>query len=374
MKNSHTLLLIEEAFERIQRFNYERYIKELENISCSKKKPSRRKHIVNRILEKFGFHLMRETTFEEFEKYNKMGKWSSVGTFQLALKNPGKFDEVYNLFIDEESKSVFDWFIQFRIAYAFLGEIAKFIFPPRISSDEFKKYKHKKRNIKKLYRNGFIKLESYRFLSDPSEVASLWVFEQYNLKGLCEVSSGDFVVDGGAFKGETSFWFLSKGARRIYAFEGDAQNFEVLLKNIKLNKVEDKIIPVNKLLLDKNGISKIKMTGTGSSSILSEEGTEIECITLDSFVTQNNIERIDFIKLDVEGAEINVLKGAIETIKKFKPKMAISVYHKPDDIITIPTFIHRLLPEAKFYLRHFSDSFSETILFVNPRNEERNDK
>ncbi|AEH23060.1 hypothetical protein TOPB45_0964 [Thermodesulfobacterium geofontis OPF15] len=56
MKNSHTLLLIEEAFERIQRFNYERYIKELENISYSKKKPSRKKHIVNRILEKFGFH------------------------------------------------------------------------------------------------------------------------------------------------------------------------------------------------------------------------------------------------------------------------------------------------------------------------------
>jgi predicted RNA methylase len=154
----------------------------------------------------------------------------------------------------------FDWFIQFRIAYAFLGEIAKFIFPPRISSDEFKKYKHKKRNIKKLYRNGFIKLESYRFLSDPSKVAGLWVFEQYNLKGLCEVSSGDFVVDGGAFKGETSFWFLSKGARKVYAFEGDTLNFEVLLKNIKLNKVEDKIIPVNKLLLDKNGISKIKMT------------------------------------------------------------------------------------------------------------------
>lgn len=371
MKNSHTLLLIEEAFERIQRFNYERYIKELENISYSKKKPSRKKHIVNRILEKFGFHLMRETTFEEFEKYNKMGKWSSVGTFQLALKIPEKFDEVYNLFTDKESRLTFDWFIQFRIAYAFLGEIAKFIFPPNISSEEFK---NKKRNIKKLYPNGFIKMGGYKFLSNPLQVIGSWVFEQYNLKGACEVSSGDFVVDGGAFKGETSFWFLSKGARRIYAFEGDIQNFEILLKNIKLNKVEDKIIPVNKLLLDKNGISKIKMTGTGSSSILSEEGTEIECIILDSFVTQNNIERIDFIKLDVEGVEINVLKGAVETIKKFKPKMAISVYHKPDDIITIPTFIYGLLPEAKFYLRHFSNGISETILFVNPRNGERNDE
>ena len=370
MKNSHTFLLIEKAFEKIQKFNYERYIRELENISYSKKKPTGRKHIVNRILEKFGFHLMRKSTFEKFGMYNEMGKWSSVGTFQLALKTPEKFDEVYNLFTDEESKSVFDWFIQFRIAYAFLGEIAKFIFPPKISSDEFT---NKISNIK-LNRNGFINLGGYKFLSNPLEVVGSWVFEQYNLKGLCEVSPGDFVVDGGAFKGETSFWFLSKGAKKVYAFEGDIQNFGVLLKNIKLNKVEDKIIPVNKLLLDKNGISKIKITGSTSSSILSEEGTEIECITLDSFVTQNNIERVDFIKLDVEGAEINVLKGAIETIKKFKPKMAISVYHKPDDIITIPTSIHRLLPEAKFYLRHFSNGISETILFVNPRNGERNDE
>jgi FkbM family methyltransferase len=194
-----------------------------------------------------------------------------------------------------------------------------------------------------------------------------WIFEQYNLSGLCEVSSGDFVIDGGAFKGETAFWFLSKGAGKVYAFEGDAINFEVLLKNVRLNRVEDKIIPVKALLSDKDGVSMIKMTGSGSSSTLANDGTEVESITLDSFVFKNNIEHIDFIKLDVEGAELDVLKGARETIKKFKPKLAISVYHKPDDIIFIPSFLHELLKDANFYLRHFSDSISETVLFVNPR-------
>jgi hypothetical protein len=58
-----------------------------------------------------------------------MGKWSAVGTLQFALENPQKFDEVYNLLSDNDSKSMFDWFIQFRVAYAFVGEEARFVFP-----------------------------------------------------------------------------------------------------------------------------------------------------------------------------------------------------------------------------------------------------
>jgi len=367
MGNSHTSKLIEEAFEKVQEFNYKRYINEIENISHNipKTSSSGAKHKVNQILEKFGFHLMYKSVFEELvnSTYNKMGKWSSVGTLQLALKNPEKFDEVYNILSDEDSKSTFDWFMKFRVSYAFVGEAAKFVFPPRISHDEFI---NKVSGIK-LDHNGFVNLGDYRFLSNPLAVAGSWLFEQYNLKGLCGVSSGDYVVDGGAFKGETAFWFLSKGAGKVYAFEGDSISFEVLSKNVSFDRVEDKIIPVKALLSDKDGVYKIKMTGSSSSSILVNGGTEVESITLDSFVIKNNIEHIDFIKLDVEGAELDVLNGARETIKKFKPKMAISVYHKPDDIILITSFLHELLPEAKFYLKHFSDSFNETILFVNPR-------
>jgi hypothetical protein len=67
---------------------------------------------------------------------------------------------------------------------------------------------------------------------------------------------------------------------------------------------------------------------------------------------------------------MEVLEGAIQTIKKFKPKMAISVYHKPEDIITIPKFILKFLPKAKFYLLHRNCGIPGTILFVNPGNGE----
>ena len=155
--------------------------------------------------------------------------------------------------------------------------------------------------------------------------------------------------------------------KKVYAFEGDAINFEVLSKNVRLNRVEDKIIPVKALLSDRDGISKIKMTGSGSSSTLANDGTEVESITLNSFVINNNIEHIDFIKLDVEGAELDVLKGARETIKKFKPKLAISVYHRGDDIITIPLFLYDLLKDTNFYLSHKNYTWTETVLFVSPR-------
>jgi len=64
---------------------------------------------------------------------------------------------------------------------------------------------------------------------------------------------------------------------------------------------------------------------------------------------------------------LDVLKGARETIKKFKPKLAISVYHKGDDIVAIPLLLHELLPNAKFYLSHKNYTWTETVLFVNPR-------
>ena len=367
MERSHTSKLIEEAFEEIQRFNYRRFIDEIQNMSrCPQSRSFRhKKHTINSFLERIGLHLMYKSTLEELKcsSYSKMGKWSAVGTIQLALKSPERFDEVYNILSDEESKSIFDWFIKFRVAYAFVGEAAKLVFPPSISQEEFV---NKVSNIGLDYR-GFINLGNYRFISNPDTAVGPWIFDQYNLDGLCEVSSGDYVVDGGAFNGETAFWFLSKGAEGVYAFEPDRINFQILSKNVALNRVEGKIIPIKALLSEKDGISRIKLTGSASSSPLGDGGIEVECVTLDSFVVKNRLENINFIKLDVEGAETEVLKGAIETIKKYKPKMAISVYHKPEDLIVITKSLYDLLPNAKFYLSHKFYDWNETILFVNPR-------
>lgn len=70
--------------------------------------------------------------------------------------------------------------------------------------------------------------------------------------------------------------------------------------------------------------------------------------------------------MDIEGAELKALEGATECISKYSPQLAISVYHKPEDIIEIPMFIKSLNPKYRFWLRHYSLSWFDTVLYAVP--------
>ena len=71
-----------------------------------------------------------------------------------------------------------------------------------------------------------------------------------------------------------------------------------------------------------------------------------------------------FIKMDIEGAEMEALWGAVEIIKSFKPRLAISVYHKPEDMTDIMEYLLQINPDYKFYLRHYSSCCWETVLYA----------
>jgi len=107
-----------------------------------------------------------------------------------------------------------------------------------------------------------------------------------------------------------------------------------------------------------------KFTGSGGGSAIAEtaSGTIVKVTTLDRFVETNKIPRVDFIKMDVEGHELKVLEGAHETIKTSKPSLALSAYHCGDDFIKLPKLLLELNPDYKFYLRHCSPSWAETVL------------
>jgi len=150
------------------------------------------------------------------------------------------------------------------------------------------------------------------------------------------VEEKDIVIDAGAWIGDFSAYAAHKKAL-VYAFEPFKPTCDILKRTANLNKT---IIPVEYGLSDAVFTSYLQINSPAGhdNSIISKEEIkdgdnveEIRLTTIDDFVRENNLEKVDFIKADIEGYERNMLLGAKETLKKFAPKLAICTYHLPDD-------------------------------------------
>lgn len=98
----------------------------------------------------------------------------------------------------------------------------------------------------------------------------------------------------------------------------------------------------------------------------SEQNFTVDAISIDEYVSENNIEKIDFIKMDIEGAEMKALKGAEQTLIKFRPQLAISIYHSNNDMQDIPIYLHNILKNYIFKIGQYSPDNDETILYAIP--------
>lgn len=167
------------------------------------------------------------------------------------------------------------------------------------------------------------------------------------------VEKGDIVLDCGANSSKNAYenctYFASRCGRngKVYAFEPMPQIYQELLEDIKNYP---NIIPVNKGVCNENNIAYFKYTDIGGSRVKENGDTEVELINIDCFIKELKIPRVNFIKMDIEGQEINALRGAYKTIKKFKPKLAICVYHTPEHFYEIPIYIKSIVPEYKIWI------------------------
>lgn len=247
----------------------------------------------------------------------------------------------------------------------------------------------------KLYQH----LEKITALADRSEVVSLWhgilnfmkfplqklgidltlwggadsifiefFLDQYRYKNLVSIEDGDNVIDGGACYGETALHFATQTSGQIYSFEFMPENVELFHKNMELNpKYKGRVTLVERPLgaeSNEKVYAVFNGPGTSISNVPLADAIELTAITVDDFVKENNIDKIDFIKLDVEGSEEAVLRGASETIKRFRPKLAICGYHKKDDLLVLPKLIKEYLPEYSLYLEHHTTHNNETVIYA----------
>lgn len=180
-------------------------------------------------------------------------------------------------------------------------------------------------------------------VSPHAEVSVHWHrHNMENFENLQKIKQKD-IIDVGGFMGDSAVIFEGFTDKKIHTFEATKSNFELLLQTLKFNNTT-RIVPVNKGLGAQN--EKLKISVNGAGSTLRDYGysqqvfgsEEVEIITLDSYVKENNID-VGFIKVDIEGFEQEFLKGAMETIKSQKPAMLISIYHNGADFFEIKPMI-----------------------------------
>lgn len=172
-------------------------------------------------------------------------------------------------------------------------------------------------------------------------------------------------VDCGAYDGDSLLGFIDflkkhnvSSYRKCFAFEPDEENYNKLVKNVS-NFPDIKAFKIGTYCRKASlCFSDGKDTG---SSIQSCGKTTIEVDTIDNIV---NGEEVTYIKMDIEGAELDSLKGAKKTILKHRPKLAVCVYHKMDDLLTIANYLLSLHNDYKLYLRNYKMAGVETVLYA----------
>ncbi len=161
------------------------------------------------------------------------------------------------------------------------------------------------------------------------------------------IESGDVVVDAGAHVGIFSALAAYMGADKIYSFEPMQTNYKFLQRQAA---EYSQIVPVNKALDIECRDMYISIDGSKSSLFQQNDNFDkelVSCCTLDEYVFNNNIGRIDFIKADIEGAECNMLRGDTRVLREYAPKLAICTYHRPTDKEDITKIIKEANPKYK---------------------------
>lgn len=272
---------------------------------------------------------------------------------------------MYDALSDEDSRRTFDWFVSYRVALAFLGQDADEVVPGIMSTAEWQKALDQ---TGRAFVGGSYRIDGMTVDSGLPKVAATFVLEQYRLKDNVEPRSGDVVLDCGAYRGETALWFARRVGKegRAVAFEPAARNAEGLRRNLAANRSVE-MAPVTVLecaVSSSAGVLHFNAHAEGSSRLDAASTESVPAVTIDDVVEEQHLGRVDFIKMDIEGGEVDALRGAEETLKRFTPRLAISVYHCPHDLPDIVTLVRQACPDYRLYLSHKSLGLAEMVLFV----------
>lgn len=183
----------------------------------------------------------------------------------------------------------------------------------------------------------------------------------YAPKGLIKFSDHEAYIDGGSYDGDTIRTFIrsvNNRFERVYAFEPDPVTFAKLKANFS---AEPRIEPIHAGLYREKGVLRFKDDASRGAIFTDDGAIEMPVTTVDDVVGGGPVT---YIKMNIEGAEIDALAGAKNAIRRELPKLALSVYHRPSDLWRIPEIVKQFSADYDLYLRQHDGGIIETVLYA----------
>ena len=231
-----------------------------------------------------------------------------------------------------------------------------------------RKRKGSESDLVTLYAHFFLFMNEYYGLGDA--YSQLQYVEYHDLSEL------DVIIEGGTCFGDVTLKLLPLlgGQGILYSFDPcygevvrSGSNTHIL-QQMNLAAACGKLLVHEKALWHRVEQLFFSADGNFSQRQIRESGIKIEATSLDAFCSETGVQNIDFIKLDIEGAEPNFLQGGMNMIKRSRPSMSISIYHGGDQIVTIPQFLMAELVDYEFEIGHHSNSpWHESVLYAIPK-------
>ena len=305
--------------------------------------------------------------------------------FKFFLRKSKEFEKSFKYFRDKRSQDLYISLILFKILshrnvklltntkqHWNLREKAKAL----ISCKSKIKLRHFLGEIKHYqfkFKNHLIKFDG-----GHRSIAWSFYFRQYfyHRNGV-KISpiSGDYVLDLGACMGDTTIAFAHAVGKNghVYAFDFIPAHLDLISYNVNQNYGFRDIVTIMPYAVGRKSNNLPPLKNKFQDKIFPSASLvygniksidDIPIISIDDIVEKKKIKKIDFIKMDIEGYELEALKGASKTIKKFFPKLAISIYHKDEDFYLIPKYIKSLNDNYSLYIDHYTIYNEETVLYA----------
>jgi FkbM family methyltransferase len=221
---------------------------------------------------------------------------------------------------------------------------------------------------------------SIRLHAHSVDLVAVYVNRQYEYRSghTVQARSGDVVFDIGGCWGDTALYFASRvgPTGKVFTFEFDPESLHILRANLALNPhLVSRIEVVERALWDRTD-EVLEVAQAGRCTQVREcapdgASLEVPTVTLDDFMVQRGLDRVDLVKMDVEGAEPRVLAGATQTLADLAPRLAIAAYHRDDDLVALPRAILEAEERYSLYLGSFSPVEDETVLFADATERRR---